>query len=222
MPPSTTLESRFLQPFLAECQIQRLGAGICLMRQGELARDLLFIVQGSVAVELVDGTGREFVLAYLNEGEFFGEIAYFSVDRSRTAMVRTRTPCTIARISYARLPELTDLYPALLVVMTSQLAKRLRATNQKLSDLAFIDVTGRVARALLELSARPEAVAVPEGIKVVVTRKELARLVGCTREMVTKVLKEMVRQEQVATAGRSITIYPAAMGRDRNHAVDTW
>lgn len=222
MSPSGTLESRFLQPFLAACQIQRLGAGICLMRQGEVANDLFFIVQGSVAVELVDGTGREFVLAYLNEGEFFGEIAYFSVDRSRTAMVRTRTPCTIARIGYSRLPELTDLYPALLVAMTSQLAKRLRATNQKLSDLAFIDVSGRVARALLELSSRPEATTAAEGIKVVVTRKELARLVGCTREMVTKVLKQMVRDEQIATAGRSITLYPTAIAQGRNQAVESW
>lgn len=177
------------------------------MRQGEAASELFFVVSGSVAVELVDGAGREFVLAYLGEGEFFGEVAYFSVDRSRTALVRTRTPCTIARINYSRLPELTELYPALLVAMTSQLAKRLRATNQKLSDLAFVDVSGRVARALLELSRSDEAIPAADGVKLVVTRKELARLVGCTREMVTKVLKQMVKHNQIATAGRSITLY---------------
>ena len=128
-------------------------------------------------------------------------------------MVRTRSSCAIARISYSRLPKLTELYPALLVAMTGQLARRLRATNQKLSDLAFIDVSGRVARALLTLAAQPEALTVPEGKQVVVTRKELARLVGCTREMVTKVLKHMVTDNQIATAGRSITLFPDAAGR---------
>ena len=213
MTSPSLLEPRFLKPFLAACQIQRLGAGVTMVRQGDPATELFFVVQGSVAVVLVDDEAREFVLAYLNEGEFFGEIAYFSADKSRTAMVRTRSSCAIARISYSRLPKLTELYPALLVAMTGQLARRLRATNQKLSDLAFIDVSGRVARALLTLAAQPEALTVPEGKQVVVTRKELARLVGCTREMVTKVLKHMVTDNQIATAGRSITLFPDAAGR---------
>jgi len=208
MTSPSLLEPRFLQPFLAECQIQRLGPGVAVVRQGEAATELFFIVQGSVAVVLADDEDREFVLAYLNEGEFFGEIAYFSADKSRTAMVRTRSSCAIARISYSRLPKLTELYPTLLVAMTSQLARRLRATNQKLSDLAFVDVSGRVARALLALAAQPETLSLPEGKQVVVTRKELARLVGCTREMVTKVLKHMVSNKQIATAGRSITLFP--------------
>ena len=213
MSSHVALEPRLVQPFLAQCRIQRLGPGVCVLRQGDPADELFFIVQGSVAVVLGKKNRRELVLAYLGEGEFFGEVAYFTADRSRSAMVRTRTECALARIDYRRLPELTDIYPALLVAMTSQLARRLRATNQKLSDLAFIDVAGRVARALLDLAARPEATITVTGRQIVVTRKELARLVGCTREMVTKVLKEMVRHKQIATAGRSITLFPSTPGR---------
>jgi CRP/FNR family transcriptional regulator, cyclic AMP receptor protein len=195
-----------VQPFLAQCHRRRYPAKSAIIRQGDRAGELFYIVAGSVTVLLEDDKGHEIVLAYLNSGEFFGEIGLFSEDESRSALVRAKSECEIAQISYTRLKQLGDLYPRLLVCMTAQIARRLRATNRKLGDLAFMDVYGRVARTLLDLCEQPDAMTHPDGMQVRVTRQELSRLVGCSREMVGKVLKEMEDQKQVAVTGKNIVL----------------
>jgi CRP/FNR family cyclic AMP-dependent transcriptional regulator len=90
--------------------------------------------------------------------------------------------------------------------MTSQLARRLRNTNRKLGDLAFMDVYGRVARTLLDLCEQPDAMTHPNGMQVRVTRQELSRLVGCSREMVGKVLKDMEDQNHISATGKNIVV----------------
>jgi len=195
-----------IQAFLAQCHRRRYPAKSAIIRQGDRAGELFYIVAGSVTVLLEDDKGHEIVLAYLNAGEFFGEIGLFSEDESRSALVRAKSECEIAQLSYTRLKQLGDLYPRLLVCMTAQIARRLRATNRKLGDLAFMDVYGRVARTLLDLCEQPDAMTHPDGMQVRVTRQELARLVGCSREVVGKVLKEMEDQKQVSVAGKNIVL----------------
>lgn len=159
-----------------------------------------------MTVLLEDDKGHEIVLAYLNPGEFFGEIGLFNEDANRTALVRARSECEIAQIGYKKLRGLTDIYPDLIVAMTSQLARRLRNTNRKLGDLAFMDVYGRVARTLLDLCELPDAMTHPDGMQVRVTRQELSRLVGCSREMVGKVLKDMEDQKHISASGKNIVV----------------
>lgn len=195
-----------VQPFLAHCHRRHYPPKSAIIRQGDRAGELFFIISGSVTVLLEDDKGHEIVLAYLNNGEFFGEVGLFVEDGNRSALVRARTTCEIAQISYTKLKALTDLYPRLLTCMTAQLARRLRNTNRKLGDLAFMDVYGRVARTLLDLSDQPDAMTHPDGMQVRVTRQELARLVGCSREMVGKVLKEMGDHKQVNVAGKNVVL----------------
>ncbi len=195
-----------IQPFLTHCHRRRYPPKSAIIRQGDRADELFYIISGSVTVLLEDDKGHEIVLAYLNGGEFFGEIGLFAEDGHRSALVRARNECEVAQISYAKLKTLTDLYPRLLTCMTSQLARRLRNTNRKLGDLAFMDVYGRVARTLLDLSDQPDSMTHPDGMQVRVTRQELARLVGCSREMVGKVLKEMEDHKQVTVLGKNIVL----------------
>lgn len=195
-----------IQKFLTHCHRREFSAKASIIRQGDPAGELYYIIAGSVTVLLEDDKGHEIVLAYLNPGDFFGEIGLFNEDASRSALVRARTVCEIAQISYPKLRSLTDLYPDLIIAMTTQLARRLRATNRKLGDLAFMDVYGRVARTLLDLCEQPDAMTHPDGMQVRVTRQELARLVGCSREMVGKVLKDMEEQSHVAVSGKNIVV----------------
>ena len=90
--------------------------------------------------------------------------------------------------------------------MASQIARRLRNTNRKLGDLAFMDVYGQVARTLLDLCEEPDAMTHPDGMQVRVTRQELARLVGCSREMVGKVMKDTDEQKHIAVNGKNIVV----------------
>ncbi len=191
---------------LAHCHRRVYSPKAAIIRQGDPAGELYYIISGSVTVLLEDDKGHEIVLAYLNPGDFFGEIGLFNEDASRTALVRARGECEIAQIGYRKLKGLTDIYPDLIVAMTSQLARRLRNTNRKLGDLAFMDVYGRVARTLLDLCEQPDAMTHPDGMQVRVTRQELSRLVGCSREMVGKVLKDMEDQKHITATGKNIVV----------------
>lgn len=202
---SSTVEESIIT-FLTHCHRRQFPAKAAIIRQGDPAGELYYIISGSVTVLLEDDKGHEIVLAYLNPGDFFGEIGLFNADASRTALVRARAESEIAQISYKKLRGLTELYPDLIIAMTSQIARRLRNTNRKLGDLAFMDVYGRVARTLLDLCEQPDAMTHPEGMQVRVTRQELARLVGCSREMVGKVLKDMEEQKHISVSGKNIVV----------------
>lgn len=202
----TTSVQHSIAELLAHCHRRVYSPKAAIIRQGDPAGELYYIIRGSVTVLLEDDKGHEIVLAYLNPGDFFGEIGLFNEDASRTALVRARGECEIAQIGYRKLKGLTEIYPDLIVAMTSQLARRLRNTNRKLGDLAFMDVYGRVARTLLDLCEQPDSMTHPDGMQVRVTRQELSRLVGCSREMVGKVLKDMEDQKHIAATGKNIVV----------------
>jgi CRP/FNR family cyclic AMP-dependent transcriptional regulator len=87
------------------------------------------------------------------------------------------------------------------------MAERMRKTTEKVGDLAFLDVTGRVARTLLELSRQPDAMTHPDGMQIKITRQEIGRIVGCSREMVGRVLKTLSDQGLVSVKGKTMVVY---------------
>ncbi|MBI2992792.1 MAG: cAMP-activated global transcriptional regulator CRP [Gammaproteobacteria bacterium] len=193
--------------FLEHCHLRSYPAKHIIIKEGDPSADLYYMVSGSVSVLIDDQKGREIVLAYLNPGDFFGEIGLFDEQHKRTAFVRARTKCEIAQVSYERFKSLHELFPNLLFEIASQMAIRLRKTSRKVSDLAFTDVKGRVARALLDLSTEPDAMTHPDGMLIRVTRQELGRIVGCSREMVGRVLKSLEEEHLISVAGKSIVVY---------------
>ena len=193
--------------FLDHCHQRSYPAKHLIIKEGDLSKDLFYIISGSVTVMIEDLKGHEIVLAYLNPGDFFGEIGLFDTEHKRSAFVRAKSNCEIAQITYERLKGLHELTPGLLYVIASQLALRLRKTSRKVSDLAFTDVKGRVARTLLDLCKEPDAITHPDGMMVKVTRQELGRIVGCSREMVGRVLKDLEDDHLISVAGKSMVVF---------------
>lgn len=154
-----------------------------------------------------DDEGREMIVAYLNDGDFFGEMGLFEPQDSRSAWVRAKTECEVAEISYAKFMELSEDKPAMLFEISSQMARRLRATTMKVGNLAFLDVTGRVARTLLDLCKEPDAMTHPDGMQIKITRQEIGRIVGCSREMVGRVLKDLEEKGLVTAKGKTMVVY---------------
>ena len=200
-------ENDAIARFLDHCHRKQYPQKTTIIRQGEAATDLFYIIKGSVTVMLEDDDGREIVLAYLNPGDFFGEIGLFNEHSNRSALVRTRTPCEVAHISYEKLKSMPTIFPELVFAISSQLAMRLRKTNRKVGDLAFMDVSGRVARALLDLCKEPDAMTHPDGMQIRITRQELGRIVGCSREMVGRVLKNLEEQHLLTAKGKTIVVF---------------
>ena len=196
-----------LDRFLEHCHRRHYPAKSVIIYAEDKPDVLYFIVDGSVSVLIEDEDGREIVLAYLNKGDFFGEMGLFDEDRSRSAWVRARTACEVAEISYAKFRQLYQEHPDLLFAMASQMATRLRDTSRKVSDLAFMDVTGRVARTLLDLCKQPDAMTHPDGMQIRITRQEIGRIVGCSREMVGRVLKTMEEQGLISVSGKTIVVF---------------
>ncbi len=196
-----------IQRFLEHCHRKNYPAKSTLIRQGDPSHELFYVVKGSVTVMLEDDEGHELVLAYLNPGDFFGEIGLFNEHVNRSALVRAKTQCDIAQISYDKLKSIPAVFPDLLFAIASQLATRLRRMNRKVGDLAFMDVSGRVARSLLDLCKEPDAMTHPDGMQIRITRQELGRIVGCSREMVGRVLKNLEEQHLLSVSGKTIVVF---------------
>lgn len=203
-------EKEAIDRFLECCHRRQFKAKSAIIRQGDPSGELFYIVSGSVTVLLEDHKGHEIVLAYLNAGDFFGEMGLFNANLNRTALVRARSGCEIGQMSYEQLRSLPDIFPGLLLTLSSQLALRLRKMNRKFGNLAFMDVSGRIARAMLDLCREPDAMTHPEGMQIRVTRQELGRIVGCSREMVGRVLKELEERGLIAIHGKTIVVHRTA------------
>lgn len=200
------LDKPAVQAFVAQAHKKSYPPKHTLIHAGDEPQSLFYILEGSVSILLEDEDGREIVLAYLNPGDFFGEMCLFPEQQTRTAIVRTRSPTLVAEIGYQSFRAFVRQYPEIMFEVAGQLSARLRDTSRRLGDLAFLDVAGRLAHALLDLSKKPDALPNPRGVLVKVSRQELARIVGCSREMAGRVLKKLEEDGMVASQGRSILV----------------
>lgn len=207
---SLTLKIKNIDKLLAHCHRRRYTAKSTIIYAGDRCESLFFIVKGSVTILIEDDDGREMIIAYLNAGDFFGEMGLFEKegsDKERSAWVRAKTECEVAELSYAKFRELTQQDPDILYALGRQMAERLRNTTRKVGDLAFLDVTGRVARTLLDLCKQPDAMTHPDGMQIKITRQEIGRIVGCSREMVGRVLKSLESQGLVYVKGKTMVVF---------------
>ncbi|MDP2903431.1 MAG: cAMP-activated global transcriptional regulator CRP [Methylovulum sp.] len=212
--PKDLYRKEALENFLQLCHKKAYPAKASIFRPGDHDDKLYFIIDGSVSVSAEDDDGKqELMLAYLNKNEFIGEVGVFNaIKETRQVTVKTRCECHLAEIGYERFrqalkKELLEYAPDLLYLIGYQLSSRLLITSRKFSDLAFMDVEGRIARILLDLCKEPDAITHPEGMQLHISRQEIARLVGCSREMAGRVIKELENKKLIAAHGKTIVVF---------------
>jgi CRP/FNR family cyclic AMP-dependent transcriptional regulator len=199
-----------VENFLRHCQRKDYKSKSTVIRQGEAGNILYLILDGSVSVMVEDESepGHMLVVAYLNPGDFVGEMGLFDEEPPvRSAMVVAKTQCEVAEISYERFHQIRNQFPDILYAVSRQLGARLRQTTRKLSDLAFVDVSGRIAHTLLDLCKEPDAMTHPDGMQIKITRQELGKIVGCSREMAGRVLKNLEQDGLVAVSGKTMVVF---------------
>jgi CRP/FNR family cyclic AMP-dependent transcriptional regulator len=153
---------------------------------GDPADALYIVISGRLKVIMSDKEGREVILAILNQGDFFGEMGL--IDQApRSATVVAIDSCELLTMTRADFTKCLQKNFDLTMNVILGLVKRLREADRKIGSLALMDVCGRVARLLMEMA---ETV---DGQKVVtkLPKQQIAKMVGATREMVTRVMKEM-------------------------------
>jgi CRP/FNR family cyclic AMP-dependent transcriptional regulator len=211
--PSSPLapDAATLERFLAHCHRRRYPPRTDVFRPGDPAGTLYYVINGSVSI-ITEDDDRELVLGYFGTGEFVGEMGLFIESDRREVILRTRTPCELGEISYERLYQLFDGPLAgdatrIVYAIGSQLSRRLLDTSRKAGRLAFLDVTDRIIRTLHDLTREPEAMTHPQGTQLRLSRQELARLVGCSREMAGRVLKKLQIDGVLHARGKTIVLY---------------
>lgn len=169
---------------------------------GDPTDSLYIVIDGRVKVLMSDEQGREVILCILGRGEFFGEMGLLD-DSPRSASVVTLEPSELLSISKTDFKRsLAENFDLSLGVMRG-LVKRLREADSKIGSLALMDVYGRVARLLLEMA---EDVG---GEKIVVkklSKQDIAKMIGASREMVSRVMKDLQLGGYIEVRGRSIVL----------------
>ena len=206
------LDSTAVERFLAYSHRRRYPTRTDVFRPGAPAGTLYYVISGSVSIIAEEEDDRELVLGYFGPGEFVGEMGLFIESDAREVILRTRNTCELAEISYERLHQLFQgpLAPdaaRILYAIGSQISKRLLHTSRKASRLAFLDVSDRIVRTLHDLAEEPESMSHPQGTQLRVSRQELARLVGCSREMAGRVLKKLQVDGVLHARGKTVVLY---------------
>ena len=167
---------------------QRYKRGEVLVEQGQKSNALFILLTGRARVMTSDSRGREVILATLAQGDYLGEMSIID-NEPHSATVRAEVQTDVLMLGRAEFARcLTENASMSLVVMRG-LVKRLRHADRKIESLALLDVYGRVAHALLDF-----AVADAQGqllIKEKISRQDLAKMVGASREMVSRVMKDL-------------------------------
>jgi CRP/FNR family cyclic AMP-dependent transcriptional regulator len=157
-----------------------------LFTEKEEAEELFVVVNGRIAIANKSVDGRESMMALMERGDLFGEMALFDGE-TRSAEARSLETSTVIAIPFAPLRALYESQPTLLWKVVRMLARRIRNTDEALADSVFLDVTGRTAKRLLELAGEADEFALP------ITQEELAGMVGASRERVNKAIASFIR-----------------------------
>lgn len=173
-----------------------------VLTEGEMGDSLYMIESGKVKVVIGDEEGRELILKILGPGAFFGEMSMID-KQPRSASVTTIEPATFLVLTNAAFERCVEQAPRIANVVMQILAQRVREADRKIGTLALMDVYGRVASTLLELAVYTNGKLVV-GEKL--SQQDLANMVGASREMVNRILKDLSERGFISIESKSITI----------------
>ena len=193
--PGTALSGAELAEISRHGVAREYKARTVLMTEGDRTDALYIILEGRVRAYVSDADGREAVLSVMGPGEYFGEIALDAGPRS--ASVITLEPCKLLVVPGADLADFVRRNPAFAMHFIHRLIGRIRTLTENVRSLALMDAYGRVARLLLENAITEKGVHYVEKL----TQAEIASRVGCSREMVSRIFKDLVQ-------GRYISMEP--------------
>ena len=188
---------------VARCaMMRRVPRGQAVVHAGDAPDYVYFVLTGSLKVLVSDEDGREVILTILGQGELFGEMGIFD-EQPRSASVVAVMPSDLVMISKHDFKQLMrDDFDIAWRIM-SNLAERLRNADRKIESLALMDVYGRVAHLLLEMGEEHDG-------EMIVVRKiskqDIAKMIGASREMVSRVMKDLGLQGLIEETPRGIIL----------------
>jgi CRP/FNR family cyclic AMP-dependent transcriptional regulator len=170
--------------------------------EGDNSDSLYVVLSGKVKVFLSDEEGKEVILNVQGEGEYFGELALLD-NAPRSASVMTVDDTKLAIISKPAFEKCMEKNPGISLKISQGLAQRLRCLSENVRNLALMDVYGRVARTLLDMAEDRDGEQV---IQQKLTQRDIASMVGASREMVSRILRDLSVGGYITIKNKIITI----------------
>ncbi|MFQ5954255.1 MAG: Crp/Fnr family transcriptional regulator [Kiloniellales bacterium] len=199
--PAETLEnlSRYVR-------LQKFAKGDVIVQKGAAGSGMMAVVEGRVKISTVSPDGKEIILDFINPGEVFGEIALLD-KRERTADAIAMEACRVLVLERREFLPFLERHPKTCIKLLSVLCGRLRHTNQLIEDSLFLNVESRLAKRLLGFT-RQYGEPRPDGIlvRLKLSQREIAALIGVTRESINKQLSAWQERGWVKVSRGSILV----------------
>mgnify|MGYP003383322191 CR=1 FL=1 len=177
-----------LRTLASRGDVRRYRKGTILIHEGDVGDTLFIVLGGRVKVYCTDTNDKEITFGLFGAGEYFGEMALDGGPRS--ASVITLEPTVCAVVHRRALMQFIGERPEFAIELLSKVIQRLRMATRDARNLAFIDVYGRITRLINDMGTRQ-----PDGRCIIterITHQAIASRVGCSREMVSRILKDLV------------------------------
>ena len=195
------LQQETLRGIAATGVVRTFPKNTVLINEGDLGDALYVILAGRVKVFASNEAGREFVIDFHGPGEYVGEMTLDGEPRS--ASVITVEPTTCAVVNRAHFRDFILAHPDFAMHLIERLIHRVRVTTGNLKSLALSDVYGRMSRLLNALAQPVEGrMVVPEKL----TQQDIADRVGASRDMIGKLMKDLVAGGYLHVEDRTITL----------------
>lgn len=195
------LQDETLRDITATGVVRTFPRNTVLINEGDVGDALYVVLSGRVKVYSSNDAGREFVIDFHGPGEYVGEMTLDGEPRS--ASVITVEPTTCAVVNRAQFRDFILAHPDFAMHLIERLIHRVRVTTSNLKSLALSDVYGRLVRLLNALAVeRDGRLVVPEKL----TQQDIADRVGASRDMIGKLMKDLVGGGYLAVEERTITI----------------
>jgi CRP/FNR family transcriptional regulator, cyclic AMP receptor protein len=173
-----------------------------VVSEGDRSDMFYVLLEGQVKVFVSDERGKEVLLNIQGPGSYFGEIAIID-EAPRSASVMTLEPCRVAVVSRQEFARCIAEHPAFTMGLIRCLVGRVRALTDQVKDLALQDVYGRIARTLSSLAVEQDgARVIPQRL----THQDIANRVGASREMVSRILKDLGTGGYIRVENRKIVL----------------
>ena len=185
VPLLSSLNEQQLETLAAGSARRNFPKGRTIVAEGEPSQSLYILLSGRAKVQRSDSEGKEVILAVLGSGDFFGEMSLID-EAPRSASVITLESCDFMSINKEAFRSMLMQSPEMAMAVMKGMVRRLREADKKIETLALLDVYGRVARVLLDFS---ETVGGERVVKSKLPRQEIAKMIGASREMVSRVMK---------------------------------
>ena len=208
--PASTEPSSHIQALAALGVQRRYRNGALLIQEGESGDTIYIVLQGRLRAFLGDGNGKELTLGFYGPLEYVGEMSLDGGPRSANMEAVDATTCSV--ISRAVLLNYIAQHPEFALELMARLIRRARLATESAGNVALIDGYGRLVRLLNQLAQEPEASG-ERRLSERLTHQELAQHLACSREMVSRLLKDLETGGYIAVRERWIWLLKALPAR---------